>query len=376
MKTARRQLYSKIGVILLFFVGGLIMAYPFYVNALNNYLDQKRMSHYVTKEQTSEKLHQLKEANERLKQTGLTPGADPFTESTSQKKSEAYYQQHLIGKINIPKLSLDLSLFDTTTPALLEQGATVLDGTSYPLGGVGTHAVISAHRGLPERELFTNLPKLDKGDIFLIDISNQTLAYEVTAKQVVEPDETSLLTIIPDEDLVTLVTCTPYMINSHRLLVTGKRVPYTPEIQQQQQIGNRKRIWEQWTIIGGSIVFLLFTIGLLGHQLHTFQLRKRRVDIVLVVQGATPGASFGLFDARGKKPMWRNQEPYQQTLDIDGKVRFTNLPGANYSINYQNKKILTLGVTNKKENVHVFRINRQLVRIAQNEGEEIYVWIL
>ena len=140
----------------------------------------------------------------------------------------------MIGQVNIPKLAIEIPLFDTTTPNLLEVGATVINGTSFPVGGPGTHAVISAHRGLPERELFTNLPKLNNGDLFLLEVLGETLAYEVISSEVVEPNETSSLKIIDDQDLVTLVTCTPYMINSHRLLVRGHRVPYVPELMESE----------------------------------------------------------------------------------------------------------------------------------------------
>lgn len=275
MKKSKRQLFSRIAVICLFCTGVMVMTYPFYVNALNNFLDQQQMTYYLTKEKNvAAERQRLEVENERLKTEGLAPGADPFSESSSQKADEQYYQQHFIGKINIPKLAVELSLFDTTTPLLLEKGATVLDGTSYPVGGAGTHAVITAHRGLPERELFTNLPKLKKGDLFLIDILNQTLAYEVRDIQVVEPHETSLLQLVAEKDLVTLVTCTPYMINSHRLLVTGERVPYTSNVQKEQEAGNRQRFWEQMTIAVGIGIFLIVSIGMIAHQIYRFKLKN------------------------------------------------------------------------------------------------------
>ncbi len=104
---------------------------------------------------------------------------------------------------------------------LLEKGASLLEGTSYPIGGKSTHAVLSSHRGLSQAKLFTNLPQLKIKDHFYIEINGQYLAYQVDQIKTVEPTETEALQIQEDQDLVTLVTCTPYMINSHRLLVEG-----------------------------------------------------------------------------------------------------------------------------------------------------------
>ncbi|MDT0901799.1 class C sortase, partial [Staphylococcus pseudintermedius] len=121
-------------------------------------------------------------------------------------------------------------MFDTTNDLFLAKGTSLLEGTSYPTGGKSTHAVISGHRGLPSAKLFTDLPDLKKGDVFFIEINKRTLAYEIDQLKVVEPTETEDLLIEKDKDLVTLLTCTPYMINSHRLLVRGHRIPYTPKM--------------------------------------------------------------------------------------------------------------------------------------------------
>ncbi|WP_311744730.1 class C sortase, partial [Staphylococcus pseudintermedius] len=135
-----------------------------------------------------------------------------------------------IGIVNIPKIKIKLPIFDTTNDLFLAKGTSLLEGTSYPTGGKSTHAVISGHRGLPSAKLFTDLPDLKKGDVFFIEINKRTLAYEIDQLKVVEPTETEDLLIEKDKDLVTLLTCTPYMINSHRLLVRGHRIPYTPKM--------------------------------------------------------------------------------------------------------------------------------------------------
>ena len=110
---------------------------------------------------------------------------------------------------------------------MLQTAAGHLEGSSLPVGGSGTHAVISAHRGLPSATLFTDLDRMEEGDHFLLKILDDTLCYEVDQINVIEPDDTSALAAVEGEDLVTLLTCTPYGVNSHRLLVRGHRVAYT-----------------------------------------------------------------------------------------------------------------------------------------------------
>ena len=128
--------------------------------------------------------------------------------------------------INIPRLKSTLPICHYTTPESLQKGVGHLRGSALPVGGKNTHAVLSAHRGLPTSRLFTDLDKVRKGDHFYITVLNRTLAYEVDRISVVKPDQTKELSVQPGKDLVTLVTCTPYGVNTQRLLVRGHRVPY------------------------------------------------------------------------------------------------------------------------------------------------------
>lgn len=134
-----------------------------------------------------------------------------------------------IGYLSIPVLDLSLPIYEGTDDTVLEHGVGHLTETSYPVGGASTHSALSGHRGLAEAELFTNLDKLGRGDMFYLHVFDEVLAYRVDQILVVEPDETEALDIVDGEDLCTLVTCTPIGINSHRLLVRGTRVPYTGE---------------------------------------------------------------------------------------------------------------------------------------------------
>lgn len=130
----------------------------------------------------------------------------------------------MIGYISIGKIDVQLPIYHGTSETVLANGIGHFEGSSLPLGGSGTHCVLTGHSGLQNSELFTNLDKLDIGDTFTITVLDEVLVYEVDNISVVEPDDDSLLAIDDDEDYVTLLTCTPYGVNTHRLLVRGKRV--------------------------------------------------------------------------------------------------------------------------------------------------------
>lgn len=352
-------LMSKIVMIVLFLVGSLIMLYPFYINALNQYLDQVRMERYQKKseEQYASQQAQLAEANLKLAETGIHFTSDPFEDTAGGRLSKEQYDKHVIGQVNIPKLAIEIPLFDTTTPNFLEVGATVINGTSFPVGGAGTHSVISAHRGLPERELFTNLPKLNNGDLFLLEVLGETLAYEVISSEVVEPNETSSLKIIDDQDLVTLVTCTPYMINSHRLLVTGKRVPYTPEIKQAIQNGNRFRRFKQFAILTGVSMIVVFSLWLLVRVIRQEALRRTRFDLAIQLNSdpADTQKAIQLYNRQGKKPLMRDHQPFIRTTDASGKAIFENLPGGLYQIAIEGEKQkIKVGIKKKGQATKIY----------------------
>ena len=135
----------------------------------------------------------------------------------------------VMGYIDIPSIEVELPIYHGTSDSVLQVAVGHLDWTSLPVGGASTHAVLSGHRGLPSAKLFTNLDRLATGDTFLIRVLDETLTYEVDQILIVEPSDTSALAIEPGRDLCTLVTCTPYGINSHRLLVRGHRIENTEE---------------------------------------------------------------------------------------------------------------------------------------------------
>ena len=130
----------------------------------------------------------------------------------------------ILGYIEIPSIQCSLPIYHGVDPAVLQIAVGHIEGTSLPTGGPSTHAVLSGHRGLPSAKLFTNLDQLVEGDIFMLRVLDETLTYEVDRILIVEPHEVNALEILPGEDLCTLVTCTPYGVNTHRLLVRGHRV--------------------------------------------------------------------------------------------------------------------------------------------------------
>lgn len=149
-----------------------------------------------------------------------------FTASDKQEyeKELNFNNNGIMGYIEIPKIDVKLSIFHGTDESVLETSIGHLEGSSLPVGGLGTHSVLSGHRGLPSARLFSDLDKLKEGDTFTTHILNETLTYKVDQIRVVEPTDLSSLISDPNQDFVTLVTCTPYGINTHRLLVRGHRI--------------------------------------------------------------------------------------------------------------------------------------------------------
>ena len=170
-----------------------------------------------------------------------------------------------MGTVEIPKIKITLPIFHGTDEEVLEKAAGHLEGSSLPVGGENTHAVITAHRGLPSAALFTDLDKMKKGDHFLLHVLDDTLCYEVDQISTIEPKETDALSVEEGMDLITLVTCTPCGVNSHRLLVRGHRVPYDPQALEDEeiQLGNMSLhtnyiLW----IVAGLLVTGIFSFFL------------------------------------------------------------------------------------------------------------------
>ncbi len=192
---------------------------------------------------------------------------DPYTEK--EQKGVAEYARMLelqekIGHVEIPKIGEDLPIYAGTSEAILQKGAGHLEGTSLPIGGENTHTDITAHRSLPTAKLFADLDKLKLGDKFFIHNIQTVLAYKVVEIMVVEPWDFEPVLVVEGKDFATLLTCTPFMINSHRLLVRGERIDYTPAIQEDEITINRQSNMYKmlFFITLGILILVLIIVGI------------------------------------------------------------------------------------------------------------------
>ena len=223
-----RKNLSTIILILIFLVGLSVMLYPSVNDAVNRKHQSRAVAGYA------EEVEQLSDADYQT----YFDAADAYNRQLNTTPN-AFYKPDLVsgyaqtldisgtgimGYITIPKISVELPIYHGTDEGVLQVAAGHLEGSSLPVGGAGTHAVISAHRGLPSAKLFTNLDELEVGDRFTITVLNRVLTYEVDQISIVLPTEIDQLLPTEGMDYVTLMTCTPYGINTHRLLVRGKRV--------------------------------------------------------------------------------------------------------------------------------------------------------
>ena len=221
---------SKIGIllVLMLFVGVCGLLYP----SVSQYWNSKTQSRAVDNYQdilaslkTEDYAAFFEEAN--AYNAALSELQSPLTnyrQLTGYKEILNVTGTGIMGYISIPKLGVELPLYHGISAQVLNVACGHLEGTSLPVGGESTHSVLSAHRGLPHARLFTDLDKMEMGDTFLITILDQTFTYQVDQIKVVRPDEVDDIRIVPGKDLCTLLTCTPYGINSHRLLVRGTRI--------------------------------------------------------------------------------------------------------------------------------------------------------
>ena len=225
---------STIFLVVLLLAGVSLLLYPTVSDYWNTLHATAAVTSYAqqVRELDNEKYEQMLQQAQEYNR-GLLKRENPFLLGPQER--EAYPSllnldgTGIMGYIEIPAIDVSLPIYHGTTPATLEKGAGHLEGSALPVGGAGTHCVISAHRGLPSAAMFTDLDQLALGDHFYIYVLDRVLAYEVDQILTVAPDELSALDREPDMDYTTLVTCTPYGVNTHRLLVRGHRVDYVPQ---------------------------------------------------------------------------------------------------------------------------------------------------
>ncbi|MGI5949814.1 class C sortase [Peptoniphilus sp.] len=238
MSSKKKKKSKRWPFILLFIFGFLVMVYPiisnFYyrIEANSEIADFNKGVSRMDRDEIFKRIELARAYNSTLDPSKMS---DPYTDE--QKEGIAEYARMLevhekMGHIEIPKINEDLPIYAGTSEEVLQKGAGHLEGSSLPIGGKSTHTVITAHRGLPKAKLFRNLNKLKEGDIFYIHNIETVLCYKVDKIQVIEPSNFEPVLVVEGKDYATLLTCTPYMINSHRLLVRGERIPYVAPVEE------------------------------------------------------------------------------------------------------------------------------------------------
>lgn len=250
MKPKRRV--STIIRRLIFIIGLLICLFPFATRAINYVMVQRDMARVEADKQA-----QVRRAKRLAKLQGQEIDLDHY--GTSQLRKEL--ADNLLGSIVIPAINVQLPLFDNVSDSALNHGAGVIPGTSAPVGGKSTHTAISAHSGLPTKTMFSDLHKVQKGDRFIVTVGGKHRAYKVDDIRVIVPTDAAALKIQAGRDLATLVTCTPVPANTHRLLVTGHRVPYTKQLAKKAKAANKSGYWRSVVLLMGMFLGMV-TLGL------------------------------------------------------------------------------------------------------------------
>lgn len=245
-----------ISIVLLLVLGLGFFLYPH----VSNLLMEKNQSYAIQnfeeqvknadKDEIAEEWRKAEEYNESLSGNILR---DPFMEGSGMVLQDNYKEvldiDGIMGYIDIPNIDVNLAVYHGTAESTLKKGVGHLEGTALPIGGAGTHAVVTGHTGLTSAKLFTDLTELVEGNKFYLHILDRILAYEIDQIKVVEPENTEDLRPKVEKDYVTLVTCTPYGINSHRLLVRGERVEYHEDEEKQAvEATERKLTREEQTL--------------------------------------------------------------------------------------------------------------------------------
>ena len=279
----------KVVLIVGFIIGLVISLYPLISNMYAKKSQMSVITNYQEEIDNSNEQRIVQEKdlantyNRKLNQTVIL--SDPFDPNAISMADEKYYEilnftdDNVMAYIKIPRIDVNLPIYHGTDSEHMLKGVGHLVGTSLPVGGNDTHSVLSAHSGLSSADLFTNLANLDNGDLFYIYVLDEILAYEVDNIKVVKPTETDDLRIVKGEDYITLVTCTPFGINSHRLLVRGHRVEYNPDKEKQEAKKGNEDVWFneyiKSIISGVGIIIAFLVIGVVTKKIKIAVWRKK-----------------------------------------------------------------------------------------------------
>ena len=271
----RKNLVSVFLAILLFLAGAGVFFYPTVSNWLAVLHQSGVIQEYteaVAEEGKIDYTAEWRKAREYNDSLAGDPVQDPFIPDTGRARQTNYREcldvDGVMGYIEIPKIRVRLPIYHGTGEEVLQEGVGHIETTALPVGGDFTHAVLTGHRGLPGAKLFTDLDRMEIGDRFYLHVLDEVLAYEVDEINTVLPDELQTLEAlraVEGRDLVTLLTCTPYGVNTHRLLVRGTRVPYTPEEAEEHRLtagivsGLEMNAWLQY--LGAAVGGMILVIG-------------------------------------------------------------------------------------------------------------------
>ena len=272
-------------ILIIVFITGLgLMMYPTVSDMVNKAHQSVAIDSYddevskLSNEDFSSILEEARRYNSALTTNEFPRNSEDLDGNADYQKTMNPAGTGMMGYIKIDAINLKMPIYHTTKESVLQIGIGHIPTTSLPVGGESTHAVLTGHRGLSSSRLFTDLDKLQTGDVFFIYVLDDILAYQVDQIKTVLPAQTQDLQIIEGEDHVTLVTCTPYGVNTHRLLIRGTRIPYTPEIEkkieEQTEVRTGLTMEQLVLIIGAPLLTVLFVAVLIL----TKKPKKRRDD--------------------------------------------------------------------------------------------------
>lgn len=254
---------SSLLFILIFLIGLSIFLYPTVSNLWNEHLNSQQIIDYteqvshISSEEQQAMLQKAHSYNEHLLDQAMLSDLGLHYEELLNINGDG-----VMGYLEIPKISVSLVIYHGTDEKLLQDGIGHVESSALPVGGSGTHSVLAGHTGLPSAKLLTNLDRLEPGDVFYVHILNETLEYRITDLTVVEPNDTDQLRPVAEKDFMTIVTCTPYGINTHRLLVRGMRATGNT-VNHETLLNLPNELQDIQPIIPATIFIAVFSIGYL-----------------------------------------------------------------------------------------------------------------
>lgn len=284
---------QKIIPILIILFGFALLSYPF----ISNYMFEKSAGSTIKSYEKQAKTYDQKQKEQAFRKAeeynkdlikSVVQLTDPFKVKKSNGETLIYNNilnidhSGVMGYLEIPCISVNLPIYHGTDAEILERGVGHLAASSIPVGGKSTHSVLTGHTGLSSAKLFTDLTEMKKEDLFFIHVLDRTLAYKVDQISVVRPEDTRKLQIVKGKDYVTLVTCTPYGVNDHRLLVRGVRTKYVKKqrssIRPRNQDSQWMRTYKKAIAIGIMIVTALILLGKVFQKLHRKKTEHRQIN--------------------------------------------------------------------------------------------------